>query len=139
MDRIHGKGGEADRDVFGAAFMRRRVADPFPSVGDDGLSGGHLKRTIFMLDAEGAFQHDGELVEGGSLARLEPSGGAAHVGKARRGGLGVDASDVFVDQFGFVAGGLDARGLRNVCRHRGSKSLMRRGVQKKLSAALPTN
>jgi hypothetical protein len=108
---FHGKRGKADGDVFGAAFVRRGVANPFTGVGDDGLSGGDFERTVLVLDAQCAFEDDGELVEGGRLAGFEPSGGAAHVGDTGGGGLGVGASDVFVDQFRFVAGRLDARGL----------------------------
>ncbi len=111
MDGVHGKRWEADGDVFGAAFVGSGVTDPFAGVGDDGLSGGDVERARFVLDAEGAFEDDGELVEGGSLAGLEPSGGAAHVGDAGGGSLGIDAPNVFVDELGFVAGRLDARGL----------------------------
>jgi len=117
VDGIHGEGGKADGDVFGAAFLGSGVADPLAGVGDDGLSGGDVERTVLVFNVEGAFENDGEFVEGGSLAGLEPSGGAAHVGDAGGGGFGVDASDIFVDQLGFIAGGLDARGLRDECGH----------------------
>ncbi len=113
MDGIHGEGWETDRDVFGSAFVGSGVADPFAGVGDDGLSGGDVEGSIFVFHVQGAFQDDGELVEGGGLAGLAPSRGAAHVGDAGRGCAGVDASDVFVDELGFVAGGLDAGGVRD--------------------------
>jgi hypothetical protein len=58
-----------------------------------------------------------DLIELGRLAGLEPSLRAAHVGDAGGGGFGVDASDVFVDEFGLVAGGLNAGGLRDECGH----------------------
>src|SRR5271170_5102446 len=95
VDGIHGEGGEADGDVFGAALVRSGVADPLAGVGDDGLSGGYFDGAVFVFYVERAFQDNGELVEGGSLAGLVPSGGTAHVGYAGRGGFGVDASDVF--------------------------------------------
>ncbi len=117
MNGVHGEGGEADSDVFCATFVGSGVADPFAGVGDDGLSGGDVERAILVLDAESAFEDDGEFVEGGGLTGLEPSGGAAHVGDAGGCGLGVDASDVFVDEFGLVAGGLDTSGLLDQGRH----------------------
>jgi len=117
VDGFHGESRKADRDVFGAVFVGSGVTDPFAGVGDDGLSGGDVERTILMFDAKRAFENDGEFVEGGSLAGFEPSTGAAHVRDAGRCGLGVDASDVFVDELGFVAGGLDASGLRDQCGH----------------------
>jgi hypothetical protein len=110
---FHGKRWQADGDVFGAAFVRGGVANPFTGVGDDGLSGGYVERAGSVLDAQRSFEDDGELVEGRRLAGFEPSGGAAHVRDAGGGSLGVDASDVLVDEFRFVAGGLDARGLRD--------------------------
>lgn len=97
VDGIHGEGREADGDVFGAAFVWRGVADPFAGVGDYGLSSGHVDGAVLVLDMKRAFQDDSELVEGWSLAGLEPSRGAAHVGDAGGGSLGVDAPDVFVD------------------------------------------
>ena len=113
MDDLHRECGDADRDVFGAVFVRRGVADPFAGAGDHCLSRSHVERTTLVFDTQRPFQHDREFVEGGSLAGLKPSRGAAHVGNAGGGGLGVDAPNVFVDEFGLVAGGLDARGLRD--------------------------
>ncbi len=113
MHGVHGKGGEADGDIFSATFVRRGVADPFAGVGDHSLSGSNIERTRFMFDAQRPFQDDGKFVKGGSLAGLQPPGGAAHVGDAGGGGLGVDASYVLVDECGPVAGGLDARGFGN--------------------------
>ena len=118
MDALHRKCRKAHRDVFRATFLRRGIADPLAGVGYDGLSGVDVQHAAFMLDAEHSFQHDGELVELGSLAGLEPSLRAAHVGDAGGGGFRVDAADVFVDEFGFVAGGLDSRGLGDECGHR---------------------
>ena len=70
VDGIHGEGGEADGDVFGAAFKGSGVADPLAGVGDDGLSGGDVDGSGLVFDAQGAFEDDGEFVEGGSLAGL---------------------------------------------------------------------
>ena len=82
VDGFHGEGGEADGDVFGAAFVGSGVADPLAGVGNYGLSGGDVDRSVLVFYAQRAFEDDGELVEGGSLTGFEPSGGTAHVGYA---------------------------------------------------------
>ena len=97
MDGVHGEGWEADGYVFGTGFVWSRVADPFAGAGDYRLSGGDVDGTVLMFDMESTFQDYRKLVEGGSLAGLLPSGGAAHVGDAGGGGFGVDASDVLVN------------------------------------------
>jgi len=117
VDGVHGKGRETDRDVFCAAFVGSGVADPLAGLGDDGLSGEDVERTILVFNVESAFKDNGELVEGRGLPRLEPSSGAAHVSDASGRGLGVDASYVFIDEFWFVAGGLDACRLRDQSGH----------------------
>jgi len=40
-----------------------------------------------------------------------PTSGAAHMGNAGCAGAGIDSSDIFINQLGFVAGGFDPRGL----------------------------
>jgi hypothetical protein len=117
MHRFHRERGEADGDIFGAALMRCRVTNPFSGMGDNSLSGGDIEGTGFMFHAERAFQYDSELVECRSLPWLKPTPGTTHVGHAGGGRLRIDASDVFVDEFRFVAGGLDSRGLRDQSRH----------------------
>jgi hypothetical protein len=121
VDGFHGERGQADCDVFSAAVLWRGVADPLAGVGDDGLSGGDVEGSgcsvsAFVFDSQQSFQHDGEFVELGSLTGFEPALRAAHVGDAGGGRLGVDATDVLVDEFGLVAGGGDAGGL---CDERG--------------------
>ena len=113
VNRVHRESRQADRDVLCAAFVRSGVADPFTGVGDDRLPGGNLERSVLVFDAESALENHAELVERRSLARLQPSGGAMHVGDAGGSGLRVDAPDVFVDELGFVAGGWDAGRLRD--------------------------
>src|SRR5260370_40738829 len=66
-----------------------------------------------MFDAQAPFEDDRELVEGWSLAGLDPAGRATHVGDAGGSCPRVDPPNVFGDQFGFVAGGLDARWVRD--------------------------
>ena len=122
MDRRHGERGKTDGNVFGAAFVRSGVPDPFCGVGDDGLAGGYVERgglsfRISVFDAQHTFQHDSEFVELGSLAGFNPSSGAAHMGHTGRRGLGINAANVFVNQFGFVAWGRDACGLRDETGH----------------------
>ncbi len=86
-------------------------------MSDDCLSGMDVERPALVLDSQRSLQNDGELVELGSLPGLKPSLRAAHVGDAGSRCLGVYASDVFVDDLGFVSGGLNARGLRDESRH----------------------
>ena len=83
VDCVHRKCGKADRDVFGSAFMGSGIANPLAGVGDYGLSCGDFERASFVFYVERALKDDGELIKGGSLAGLKPSGRAAHVGHAR--------------------------------------------------------
>src|SRR5580692_11000130 len=86
-------------------------------MSNHGLPGANVERATFVLNAQSPFQYDRELVELGSLPRLDPSSGTAHVSDARGGRLRVHASNVFVDQLGFVASGFDSGRLRDECRH----------------------
>jgi len=114
---FHGKRRQADCDVFCSAVMRSGIADALPGMRDDGLSRLHIERPFPMCDSQQPLQNDRKLIELGSLAGLDPSLWAAHVSDAGRGGLGVHASNVFVDEFGLIAGGLNAGGLRDQSRH----------------------
>ena len=49
VDGIHGKGGETDGYVFGAAFVGSGVTDPLAGARDYGLSGGYVDRTVFVF------------------------------------------------------------------------------------------
>jgi hypothetical protein len=115
---LHGEGWQADGYVFGTAFLGSGVADPFIGMSDHGLSGGYVDRSVFVFDVQRAFQDNGELVEGGRLAGLLPSRGTAHVGHAGGRSLRIDTSDVFIDELGFGAGGLDPGRLRDQGRHK---------------------
>jgi hypothetical protein len=84
---------------------------------DDGLPSRDFQSALFVLDAQPTLQNNREFVELGRLAGLDPSLGAAHVRHAGRGGFGIDAADVFVDQLGFVACRLNPSGLRDECGH----------------------
>jgi len=88
-------------------------------MSDDCLSGMNIERPSLVLYSERSLQNDGELVELGSLPGLEPSLGAAHVGDTGSGCPGIHPSDIFVDDFWFVSGSLNTRGLRDECGHRG--------------------
>ena len=65
-------------------------------------------------------QDNGVFVELGSLAWFFPTFGTTHVGDADGGGRGVDAADVFVDEFGLVSGRRDASGIGNQGGHGGA-------------------
>ena len=86
-------------------------------MGDDRLSSMNVERSALMLHSQSSLQNEGELVELGSLPRFEPSLGAAHVGDTGSGRFGIHSSDIFVDDFWFISGGLNARGLRDESRH----------------------
>jgi hypothetical protein len=115
---VHRESRNTNRNVFGAAFARSGVAHPLPSVGDHRLSGGDVECASCVLHAQRAFENDRELIELGSLAGLDPSLRAAHVRDAGRRRFGIDASDVFINQLGFVACGWNTCWLRDKCRHR---------------------
>src|SRR5215469_15509090 len=70
-----------------------------------------------VLGAQFSFQHDRELLELRSLPGLGPACRASHVRDAGGGSFRIDASYVFVDEFGLVSGGCDPRGLGNQGRH----------------------
>src|ERR1700691_1544809 len=113
MDGIGREGWQANGQVFGASGKWSGVADPFSLMGDDGLAGGDIDLAGFMLHTEGAAQDDGVFVKFWSLTRLFPSLGAAHLGYADGGGIGVDTADEFFNDLRLVSGGLDARGAGN--------------------------
>jgi len=117
MNGLHGKCGQADSDVLGAIFVRSGVLDPFARMGDNSLARFHLQRTRFVLDAQGALQHDRELVEDRSLAGLDPTRWATHMRDAGGSCFRVNTSDVFVDELWFVARSLNSSGLGNESRH----------------------
>ena len=110
MHGLHREGGDTDGDVFGAFGARSGVLDPFAGVGDYGLAGFHFQSSAIVSDFERSLQHDGELVEIRLLPGFDPSLRAAHVGDADGGSCGVYAADVFINQLGLVAGGLNAVG-----------------------------
>src|ERR1700674_1690474 len=68
VDGLHGEGGQADGDVLGSAFVRSGILNPLAAVRDDGLSGGDIEGSRFMLDSQLAFEDDREFVERGTLA-----------------------------------------------------------------------
>jgi len=82
-------------------------------VRDDGLPGAHIARASRVLDTQTALDDHSELVEFGCLAWLLPSARTAHVRDAHTGSAGVDAPDVLIDEFRFIARYLHASGLRN--------------------------
>jgi len=80
-------------------------------MGDHGLTCVHVDRAAAMLDPQGATQHHRKFFKFRGLAGLLPTSGAAHMGDDGCVGGGIDSSDIFIDQLGFVAGGLDPCGL----------------------------
>src|SRR5580704_6436124 len=79
---------------------------------DDRLACGYVHLTVLVPHSHGALEHQGELIEFGSLSGFFPALRAAHVGDAYAGRLGVDASNVFIDELGLGSHGGNASGLR---------------------------
>ena len=67
-------------------------------MGNDGLTGVDLKASPFGFDQEHPLQHDGKLIEAGSLPRLFPTSRALHPGDAHPLCSGVDPPDELLDQ-----------------------------------------
>jgi len=84
MNRIHGEGRQAHRNVFSPAFAGSRVTNPFSGVRDDSLASAYFQESLLVVDAQRALKNNGELVKRGRLAGLKPSLRAAHVGHAGR-------------------------------------------------------
>lgn len=116
VNRVHGKGGQADGDVFGAVGLRTAVANPFTRMGDDGLTGVDVKLTAVVLYSQHATQNDGDLFELRALSRLHPPTGRNHVRNADVLMTAVDAPGELFDALGFVAGGGHDGWRGNQCR-----------------------
>lgn len=117
MHCIGRKGGQAHRDVFGAAGAGTAIANPFARMRHDGLAGVNVKRAPFVLHAQHPAEHDGDFFKGGPLTWLDPTLGRRHPGHADRVMTRVDAPSVFLDAFGLVPGGGDNGRMINQCRH----------------------
>src|SRR5258708_33053045 len=87
VNRLHGKCRQADGDVLSSIGTGSGILNPLSSVGHYALSSFDFECTAFVSHEYSPFQHNGELVELRSLAGLEPSLRAAHVGNACGGGL----------------------------------------------------
>lgn len=117
MYRIRGKGWQADGDILGAVRKWSGITDPLAAMRDNGLPGGYIKFSGFMMHAQRSPQDDCVLVKFRSLSGFFPACGTTHVGNAHGGGGCVDASGIFVNDLRFVASGFDARGMRDESRH----------------------
>jgi hypothetical protein len=80
-------------------------------MGDYRLAGLHFQFPIRVSYSHTSAQDDCELVKFWGLARFRPPFWTAHVGDTHGGTLAVDVANVFVNEFGFSPGGLDASGL----------------------------
>ena len=120
MDCLEREGGNADRNVLRTTGEWRAVANPLAGGGDDRLAGAHLHDATFVLDAERAAEHDGDLLEFRALSGLLPALGRLHARDAHAIVRRIHAAGVFLDAFRFVAGGLDDGGRLNQSRHTGN-------------------
>jgi hypothetical protein len=71
----------------------------------------YVHLAALVLHSHHSFQHDGEFVEFRRLSGFFPTLRAAHVGDADAGSFAVDASNEFIDPFGFGSSGGYAGGL----------------------------
>jgi hypothetical protein len=76
---------------------------------------GHLPP--FRLHDHGSAQHDREFVELRALPGLGPARRAAHMRDAQTALAGVSPSDVFVDEFGWLASRSNPARLSDQLRH----------------------
>jgi hypothetical protein len=86
-------------------------------MGDYRLPGLYFQFPIRVSYSHTSTQDDCELVKLRGLARFRPSFGAAHVGNTHFGTLAIDSANVFVNELGFIPGGLNASGLSQKRRH----------------------
>ena len=107
MHCLRREGRQTDRDILGPFGARRAVADPFPFIRDNRLTGCYVDESVGMLHPKYAPQHDREFIEIGGLSGLYPAGRTAHVRDAGKAGLRGDSADIFVNQFRLGAGGLN--------------------------------
>ncbi|SRR5581483_6077963 len=108
MYGVWGKRWHADSYVFGW-FVWGGVLDPFPGMSDDCLAGPDFKLATLVAHSKAPLQDDGVFLELRRLSGLLPAGGAAHVRDAEAAFAGVEPPDIFIDEFGHIARGLDAR------------------------------
>src|SRR5258707_3767875 len=119
MDSLRGKRRQAYRDIF-RGLIRSGILYPFPGMGQYGLAGRDIERSILMLHAQLATNHDCVLFEFRRLSWLLPSGGAAHVRNADAVVFRIYAAKKFVDDLGHVTRCLNTSRLINVSRQKGS-------------------
>src|SRR5271169_5734270 len=117
MDALEREGGKTYGDIIRAVLVRSGITNPFAGMCNNSLSCGNVERSRLMFDAQRAPENDGEFVEGRSLSRFDPPCRTAHMGDTCGGGLRIDPSNVFVDELGLVARGLNAGWLRDERRH----------------------
>jgi hypothetical protein len=120
VNRLHGEGRKANGNVFRTSLGRSGVLNPFAPMRDDCLPGVYVDVPILVSHSHHALENQSEFVEFRSLSRFFPALRAAHVGDAYASSLGVDSSDVFIDQLGFGSGGGNASRLRYQNWHEGS-------------------
>lgn len=107
---FEGEGGHADREVARSRRARRAVAHPLPGRGEGGLAGSHLQASLVVFDHHGPVDHDGPLVEGGTLPGLGPTPRAVHSSDADLRGPVDCGTDELVDDLGGLAGGGNPQG-----------------------------
>src|SRR5262249_27414122 len=95
----------------------RAVLDPLSGLAHDSLAGVNNEHSASVRDPQPSLQDDGELCKFRSLPRLDPACRTVHMGDAQLSVVGIDPTDVFVDQLWLIARRPDPGRLMNQLRH----------------------
>ena len=117
MYRLRGKRRRTDGNVLGAVGERSGVAHPLSVVRDDRLARRNIQQASVMLNAQSSAQYQSVFIELRGLAWFLPALRTSHVGHAQARGSRVDTTHIFLDDFGFAAGGFNAGSMRDQSRH----------------------
>ena|SRR5713226_1161696 len=103
MDRGGRERGQADSDVFGAAWLRSAVAYPLARLGHNPLAGVDVEDAALVLHPQQASQHDCDFFELRTLTRFLPAAWRDHTGHADARVARVHETGEFLDPFRLVA------------------------------------
>src|SRR5262245_2819049 len=101
MDRVDGKGGNANRNILSAVGTGSTVLHPFAAMSNHGFSGSNLDGTASEVHMKRSAQHDGVFIELGRLTRFDPSARTLHSSDADPSGTRIHAANILFDDFGF--------------------------------------
>src|SRR5579871_2097514 len=102
MDGVRRKRGQTNGEVFRPFGIGSTVLDPLSGIAHDGLAGTDVEHSTPVSDPQASLQDYGEFGKLRSLPRLNPASRTAHMGDAHLAMLGIDPTDVLVDQFRLI-------------------------------------